>query len=177
MRATVGFFLALAVAMPLPASAQGQVDAAIRFYSAGGSYCFRVVPPGVALSQETEWTVMVLTSASNRQNTFKIRDVAPGTTGLRGAALSAAGMTANGVWRLDSEREEFFKKFAAGIDAGALRARVVKAGPPNLAQLTSDRERAEVYLKFADRGSRISFDKVPDLTAEELGRYADYFPD
>jgi hypothetical protein len=173
----LGFCLALAIAIPSAASAQSDVEDAVRFYSAAGSYCFRVAPAGVVMSQETEWTVMVLTSASNRKNTFKIRDVDPGSTGMRGATLAAAGMTVNNVWRLDSDRAEFFEKFAAGIDAGVLRARVVKIGPANLSSLKSDRERADVYLKFADRGSRVSFDKVPDLTAEQFRQYADYFPD
>jgi len=173
----LGFCVAFAVAFPSAASAQSDVEDAIRFYSAAGSYCFRVAPSGVVMSQETEWTVMVLTSASNRKNSFEIRDVDPGTTGLRGAALAAAGIAVNNVWRLDSDRAEFFEKFAAGIDAGALRARVVKIGPANLSLLKSDRERADVYLKFADRGSRVSFDKVPDLTSEQFRQYADYFPD
>ena len=177
LRATVGLCLAHAFLIPSPAFAQNEVDEALRFYSAGGSYCFRLAPPGVALSQETEWTVMVLTSVSNPKTTFKIRDVDPGKTGLTGRALAETGMIVNGVWRSDGDRAEFFEKFAAGIDAGRLRARVVKAGPPNLAQLASDRARADVYLKFADRGTRIAFDKVTDLTAEEFGRYSEYFPD
>src|SRR6476660_3833213 len=89
----IGFCVALAVAIPSAASAQSDVEDAIRFYSAAGSYCFRVAPSGVVMAQEAEWTVMVLTSASNRKNTFKIRDVDPGTTGLSGTALAAAGMT------------------------------------------------------------------------------------
>ena len=129
------------------------------------------------MAQELEWTVMLLTSASNQKSVFKIRDVDAGGTGLRGAALAAAGMTVNSVWRFDGQRAEFFDKFAAGIDAGVLRARVVKAGPANLSQLKSERDRANVYLKFADRGSRVSFDKAPDLTAEQFRAYADYFPD
>jgi hypothetical protein len=177
LRRLAGFYLALAVMMPSSAPAQSNVDEAIRFYTAGGSYCFRIAPSGVVMSQELEWTVMVLTSASNQNSTFKIRDVDPGRTGLRGADLVAAGMTVNGVWRFDGERADFFERFAAGIDAGILRARIVKTGPANLAQLKSDRERADAYLKFADRGSRISFDKVPDLTAEQFREYADYFPD
>jgi hypothetical protein len=157
--------------------AQSDVDQAISFYSAGGSYCFRIVPFGVVMSQELEWTVMVLTNTSNQRTVFKIRDVDAGGTGLRGGALAAAGMTVNNVWRLDGQRAEFFDRFAAGIAAGVLRARVVKAGPANLAQLTSERDRANVYLKFADRGSRVSFDRVPDLTVEQFRTYADYFPD
>jgi hypothetical protein len=160
-----------------PPFAQNQVDDVISFYSAGGSYCFRVAPAGVVMAQELEWTVMVLTGALNRKTSFKMRDVDPGATGLMGAALAAAGMMVNNVWRLDSDRAEFIEKFAAGIDAGGLRARVVKVGPANLSVLKSDRERADVYLKFSDRGSRISFDKVPDLTADQFSTYVDYFPD
>lgn len=176
-RGMLGVSLVLALAMPARVLAQSQAEQAIRFYAAGGAYCFRLAASGVVLAQETEWTVMVLTGASNRRNTFKIRDVDPGNTGLRGATLAAAGMLLNGVWRSDSDREEFFRRFAVGIDAGLVRARVVKAGPPNLDQLSSDRDRADVYLKFADAGSRISFEKVPDLTASEFGQYVEYFPD
>jgi hypothetical protein len=170
-------FCLTVVTVGSPGFAQSEVDQAISFYSAGGSYCFRVAPAGVVMAQELEWTVMLLTNASNQKTVFKIRDVDPGGTGLRGAALAAAGMTVNSVWRFDGQRAEFFEKFAAGIDAGVLRARVVKAGPANLSQLKSERDRANVYLKFADRGSRVSFDKAPDLTAEQFRAYADHFPD
>jgi len=61
-----------------PASAQSAVDTALSFYSKGGAYCFRVAPFGVALSEEREWTVMVLTSAANHHNTFRIRTVDAG---------------------------------------------------------------------------------------------------
>ena len=158
-------------------AAQSAVDAALSFYSHGGAYCFRVAPFGTALSEEREWTVMMLTSASNHHNSFRIRSVDPGETGLHGSGLMTAGRFANDVWKFDGTRAEFFERFADGIREGQLRARVVKAGPANLPQITSERERAELYLKFADKGSRVSFDKVPDLTADEFMQYAEYFPD
>lgn len=120
---------------------------------------------------------MMLTSASNHHNTFRIRSVEPGDTGLSGSGLQTAGRFANDVWKFDGTREDFFQRFAEGIKAGKLRARVVKAGPPNLAQIASERERAELYLKFADKGTKVSFDKVPDLTPEAFQEYSDYYPD
>jgi hypothetical protein len=166
----------LAAAAPA-ASAQSAVDVAMAFYEAGGAYCFRIAPFGTALSEETHWTVMVLTSTSNRQNTFRIRTVDPGATGLKGARLQSAGTYANDVWKFDGPKAEFFERFSRGIREGRLRARVVQAGPPNLAQITSERERAELYLTFADKGSKVSFDNVPNLTADEFQQYSDYFPD
>jgi hypothetical protein len=160
-----------------PAWPQNAADAALSFYSKGGAYCFRLAPFGTALSEETEWTVMVLTSASNRHNTFRIRSVDPGDTGLKGSGLQTAGRLANDVWKFDGARADFFDRFAEGIRAGKLRARVVKTGPPNLAQTTSERERAEMYLKFADKGTKVSFDTVEDLTAEQFQQYEEYFPD
>lgn len=159
------------------ARAQNAVDMALSFYAKGGAYCFRVAPQGTALSEEPEWTVMLLTSASNHRNTFRIRSVEPGDTGLQGTGLITAGRFANDVWKFDGTREDFFQRFAEGITAGKLRARVVKAGPPNLPQMTSERERAELYLKFADKGTRVSFDKVSDLSPEEFLEFADYYPD
>jgi hypothetical protein len=158
-------------------SAQGSVQRTLDFYSGGGSYCFRVVPAEVPLSSEDEWTVMVLTSASNAKTSFKIRAVDAGKSGISGSDLTTMGMTVNGVWRSDRDRAEFFEKFAEGIRAGTLRAKVVQIRPKELNRLKSDRERADVYLKFADRGSSVAFDKAPDLTAEEFGRYAEYYPD
>lgn len=160
-------------------TAQSAVDTALSFYSHGGAYCFRIAPFGTALSEETAWTVMVLTSASNHRNAFRIRSVDPGATGLRGSGLIAAGRFANDVWKFDGTRAEFFERFADGIRSGELRARVVKTGPPrrDLAQIASERERAELYLTFADKGSRVSFDTVPDLTPEAFMQYAEYFPD
>ena len=53
---------------------------------------------------------------------------------------------------------------------------MVNAGPVALPHIAPG-ERAELYLKFADRGTKVSFDKVPDLTAVEFLRYGEYFPD
>ncbi|MEQ1911382.1 MAG: hypothetical protein ABMA15_21370 [Vicinamibacterales bacterium] len=156
---------------------QNAVDIALSFYAKGGAYCFRLAPQGTSLSEETEWTVMLLTAASNHRNTFRIRSVEPGDTGLSGAGLTAAGRLANDVWKFDGTRTDFFQRFAEGIRDGKLRARIVKAGPPNLAQITSERERAELYLKFADKGTRVSFDKVVDLTSEQFQQYSEYIPD
>ena len=66
---------------------------------------------------------------------------------------------------------------AEGIRTRKLRARVVKTSPPGFAQVASERERAELYLKFADKGSKVSFDKVPDLTPDEFQQFSDYVPD
>jgi hypothetical protein len=168
--------IVLTLAATSVASAQTAVDAALSFYSHGGAYCFRIAPEGVVLSEESEWTVMVLTSASNRRNTYKIRSVDPGDTGLSGSGLLTAGRFANDVWRFDGSKGDFFERFADGIKAGKLRARVVKTGPPNLGELPG-RERADQYLKFADRGTRVSFDKVSDLSVEEFLAFSDYVPD
>lgn len=170
---TIGCLLASAPS----AFAQNAVDIALSFYENGGAYCFRVAPFGRSLSDETEWTVMVLTSTSNRRNTFRIRSVDPGATGLSGNRLQAAGRFANEVWKFDGTRADFFQRFSDGMRAGKLRVRVVKAGPANLAQVTSERERAELYLKFADSGTKVSFDKVPDLTPEAFQTYSEHFPD
>ncbi|MGE3960006.1 MAG: hypothetical protein AB7H96_25075 [Vicinamibacterales bacterium] len=172
----LGVCLLLLTMTPVVA-AQNAVDAALAFYAKGGAYCFRVAPFGTALSEETEWTVMVLTSAANHKNTYRIRSVDPGDTGLKGSGLLTAGRLANDVWKFDGTRAQFFERFAQGIRDRKLRARVVKAGPPNLASIDSERERAELYLSFADKGTRVSFDKVPDLTPEQFLVYAEHFPD
>lgn len=170
-------WLVLGLAIAAPGAAQSQVDGALAFFQGGGAYCFRLAPEGVALSEEREWTVMVLTSAPNPRNVFRIREVDPGSTLLRGPALAAAGTSVTGVWRSDRARAEFFERFAAGIEAGTLRARVVQLHPATLDRLNSDRERADLYLKFSGRGSRVAFDSVPDLKADELAQYSTYFPD
>jgi hypothetical protein len=164
------------VVQAMPMAAQNAVDAALSFYSHGGAYCFRVAPEGRTLAEESEWTVMVLTSTANRRNTYKIRSVDPGDTGLSGSGLMSAGRLANDVFKFDGSRSDFFDRFAEGIRAGRLRARVVKTGPSNLAEL-SERARVEEYLKFADRGARVSFDKARDLTADEFLAFSDYLPD
>lgn len=69
----LGLWLLLGLAS---ASAQpAAIDSALAFYSKGGTYCFRVAPFGTALSEETQWTVMMLTAASNHRNSFRIRSV------------------------------------------------------------------------------------------------------
>jgi hypothetical protein len=175
----VALWLAMAVGLlsAVPLDAQTQADVALSFFRAGGAYCFRIAPIGVALSDETEWTIMLLTSASNRKTAFKIRVLDPGATGLGGQRLKDAGMDVTGVWRSDRVREDFFARFAKGIAEHELRARVVRITPGNLAQLTSGRARAELYLKFSERGSTVAFDKVQDLEAAELAQYSEYLPD
>lgn len=164
-------------AAPTVVSAQTAVDSAIAFYQSGGAYCFRVAPFGTGLSEEPEWTVMMLTSKANRRNTFPIRSVDAGDTGVNKSGLQTLGLLANEVWKFDGSRLDFFERFAEGIREGKLRARVVKLVPPRLARATTERERAEVYLDFADRGSKVSFDKVPDLTPEEFETYSEHFID
>jgi hypothetical protein len=176
MRWSCAWWLLVALGIAATLSAQNAVDSALSFYSHGGAYCFRIAPEGVGLSEEREWTIMLLTGGSNRRNTFRVRTVDPGDTGLSGTGLLTVGRLANDVWKFDGSRSDFFQRFAEGIRAGKLRARVVKAGPPNLADM-SERERAEQYLKFADRGTRVSFDKAPDLTADEFLAFSDYVPD
>lgn len=157
--------------------AQSPVDLALAFYRGGGAYCFRIAPFGVSLSEETEWTVMMLTSKANRKNTFRIRSLDPGETGVNKSGLQALGRMTTDAWKFESQRAEFMERFAEGIRDGTLRARVVKLAPPQLARAATERERAEVYLQFADRGSRVSFDKAPDLTAEVFQGYSEHFID
>jgi hypothetical protein len=64
----------------LPPGAQAQADVALDFFRGGGAYCFRIAPVGVALSEETEWTIMLLTSAANRKTAFKIRQLDAGAS-------------------------------------------------------------------------------------------------
>jgi hypothetical protein len=176
MRTIAGWGLLVVALVMRPLAAQSDADLAMRFFLEGGAYCFRVAPEGVALSDETEWTVMLLTGAPNPGNSFKIRTVDPGRSNRSGSSLKNAAAAVTGVWRMDSVRAEFFDRFATGIDAKSLKARVVKIAPPGLGAMKPG-ERAEVYLKFADRGTRVSFDKAADLTAQEFRQYADYFPD
>jgi len=161
----------------LPVGAQTPADEALNFFRGGGAYCFRIAPIGVALSEETEWTIMLLTSARNPRTAFKIRELDAGATGLRGQRLKDVGEDVTAVWRSDRVREDFFARFAKGIADHELRARVVRISPGNLAQLTSGRSRAELYLKFSARGSTVAFDKTPDLEAAELAQYSEYLPD
>lgn len=177
---TLARALGLCVLLGLASTASAQpvaVDSALSFYAKGGTYCFRIAPFGTALSEETEWTVMMLTAASNHHNSYRIRSVEAGDTGLSKSGLLAAGRFANDVWKFDGTRAEFFERFAEGIRNKRLRARVVKLDPEPLTRAGSERERAEVYLAFADKGTRVSFDKVPDLTPEQFLEYSEYFPD
>lgn len=176
-RAIALAFAGLAFVASPHAAGDSLVDAALRFFNDGGAYCFRLAPQGVAMAEEPAWTIMVLTSATTRKKTFKLRELDAGRSGHRGEMLKAFGEVVTGVWRADRDRAQFFERFGAGITAGRLRARVVRIQPENLASLTTDRERAELYLKFSDRGSRVSFDGAPDLTAADLSAYAEYFPD
>ena len=176
-RLTLSIAMVLGLIAGVPAAAQTQADVALNFFRAGGAYCFRIAPPGVAFSEETEWTIMLLTSASNHKTSFRIREVDAGATGLRGQQLKDIGLDVTGVWRSDRIREDFFARFAEGMAGNQLRARVVRISPANLAQLTSARDRAELYLKFSERGSAVAFDKARDLQAAELAQYADYLPD
>lgn len=153
------------------------VNLAVRFFIDGGAYCCRVAPAGVAMASEASWTVLLLTSRSNRKTRFKMREVVGGQTQLPRAMMAEARRAVTDVWRLDRDREAFFAKFADGITNGRLRSRVVQTGPPTLATMTSDRERAETYLRFADSGATIDFGKAPDLTAEQFHAFLEYFPD
>ena len=63
-----------------PAAAQSEVDIALQFFRDGGAYCFRLAPEGTNLSEETAWSVMMLTGARNRRNDFRIRSMDPGST-------------------------------------------------------------------------------------------------
>ena len=61
--------------------------------------------------------------------------------------------------------------FAAGRKAEAADQwnEVLRISPGN--------HSAELYLKFADKGSKVSFDKVQDLTPEQFLEFSEYFPD
>ena len=156
--------------------AQEDADAAMRFFADGGAYCFRLVPEGTNLSEETEWHVMVLTGTANRRNAFRIRTVEPGRLRLAGQALKDLGMSITGIWRRERIRDEFFEDFANGIRRGVTRARVATVAPPQLARMNRT-QRAEFYLDFADKGSRIDFGHVADLTPEQFLAYQTYVPD
>ena len=173
--ATAVWFTLLTLA-PRPLLAQSEVDPAIRFFLAGGAYCFRVAPEGVAMSEETEWTILLLTSTANRKSEFRIRSLDPGATGLSGRLLTAAGETITSIWRRESVRSEFFERYGAAISGKLLRARTVKVAPPKLAQMKPG-DRAELYLEFADRGSKVDFGRGRDLSAEEFLALETYTPD
>jgi hypothetical protein len=171
----VAAILAVLALVPLPASAQTEVDVAMKFFGKGGAYCFRVVPEGTNLSDEHEWTFMVLTSESNRRKEFRTRSMDPGTTGMRGKDLELVGLAITTIWRRESLLHDFFDRFSSGIGGRVMSARVVRVRPPGLAAMTA-RERAEAYLKFSERG-RLRFDDAEDLTPEGFMVYRSYLPD
>jgi len=168
--------IGLVFVIPHSASAQNEADVAMQFFRQGGTYCFRLAPEGTNLSEETAWTVMMLTSASNRHNEFRIRSMDPGSSGLSGGALKNVGLTITAIWRRDGLRDEFFERFSMAIAGGILRARVVTVSLPRLAEM-KERDRAELYLKFADKGTKVDFSKVADLTADQFMEYQSYLPD
>lgn len=170
------FTVLLLALAPAPLFAQTEVDLAMRFFAQGGAYCFRIAPEGTNLSEETEWTVMVLTNVENRKKEFRIRSVDPGPMNIKGQALNDVGVTITMIWRRDLLRDDFFERFATGIDGRILRARTVKVAPPGLATM-QPRERAELYLKFGDRGTRVNFEHAKDLTDEEFAAYRTYLTD
>jgi hypothetical protein len=119
---------------------------------------------------------MMLTGVANRKNTCRIRSFDAGPMSVGRESLNRIGLAVIEVWRRESLREEFFERFAQGINAKFLRARIVTLTPPRLASM-SEAQRAEEYLKFSDRGSRVDFEKAPDLTAEQFLTYQNYLPD
>jgi hypothetical protein len=172
MMAAIG----LVVASAGPVRAQTEADVALRFFQAGGAYCVRLAPEGTDLSEEAAWTVMMLTSSGSKKNALRIRDVDAGTSGLRGPELTEVGLIVTSVWRRDRVREEFFDRFAAAITDGSVRARLVTLTPPGLTAMTP-RQRAELYLKFSERGTRVDFEKIADMPPDEFLRFRTYVPD
>jgi hypothetical protein len=157
-------------------NAQTGADIGIRFFSDGGVYCFRLAPEGTNLSEETSWTLMMLTGVANKKNTCRIRSFDAGPMHIGRQDLNRIGLSVVEAWRRESLREEFFERFAKGIEAGVLRARVVTLTPPRLATM-SEMDRAEEYLKFSDRGSRVDFEKVPNLSTNQFLTFQTYNPD
>jgi hypothetical protein len=175
--AFAAFVAAIVVSWLAPGRGLAQeAELAMRFFSDGGAYCFRIVPEGTNLSEETEWRIMVLTGTPNRRNDFRIRTIEPGRLRLPDEALKELGIAITGVWRRDRIRDQFFEDFANGIRRGVTRARVTTVAPARLARM-SRTERAEFYLEWADKGTRIDFGDAPDLTAEEFLGYHSYVPD
>src|SRR6185503_2204203 len=111
VRTTFSTAIVVGLLAAMPAAAQTPADVALDFFRNGGAYCFRIAPAGVALSEETEWTIMLLTSASNRKTSFKIREIDAGATRLSGQRLKDAGRDVTAVWRSDRAREDFFARF------------------------------------------------------------------
>jgi hypothetical protein len=157
-------------------NAQTAADIGIRFFGDGGVYCFRLAPEGTNLSEETSWTLMMLTGAANKKNTCRIRSFEAGPMDIGRQDLNRIGLSVIEVWHRESLREEFFARFAQGIEAGVLRARVVTLTPPRLATM-SEMDRAEQYLKFSERGSRVDFEKAPNLSASQFVTFQTYNPD
>jgi hypothetical protein len=166
----------LALLLGPAAVAAQEAERAMRFFSDGGAYCFRIAPEGTNLADEPEWRIMLLTGAANRRNDFRVRTVDPGRLRLDGEAVKELGMVITGVWRRDRIRDEFFEEFANGIRRGITRARVTTIKPPRLERMART-ERAELYLDWADRGSRVDFSRAQDLTAEAFLAYQTYVPD
>lgn len=169
----------LAVALfvtPRPAAAQDEITVAMAFFGDGGAYCFRLAPEGTGLVEETEWTVMMLTGVGNKKNAFRIRGMDPGSKRIDARTLEDIGIAITGIWRRDRVRDEFFDRFAADIERGVMRARVVKLTPPGLAEMKPP-QRAEFYLHFADTGTRVDFSRAEDLDVEEFLAFRTYFPD
>lgn len=156
--------------------AQNGADVGIRFFGDGGSYCFRLAPEGVSLSEEASWTVMMLTGTANTSNNCRIRSFDDGPMTIDRQSLNRIGLSVIEVWRRESLHEDFFERFAEGIKSRVLRARIVTLTPPRLATM-SESDRAEEYLKFSDRGSRVDFERVPDLSPEQFLAFQNYLPD
>ena len=90
--------------------------------------------------------------------------------------LWIVGIAVTGIWRRESLRDDFFDRFSAGSSGKTMRARIVKLVPPGSAAM-SPRERAELYLRFGDRGSRVNFESGADLSADEFRGLQSYLPD
>lgn len=161
--------------VPLAAQAD-DVDAAMTFFSDGGVYCFRAAPEGTSLSQETQWTIVMLTGAANPKNVCKLREMDGGTSKLRGDSLKQMGLVVTGLWRRDRTRDDFFDRFAAAIGSHQVRARTIVVTPPGLADM-KPAARADAYLKFADRGSKVDFEKAADLDPGAFLTFRHYLPD
>ena len=122
---------------------------------------------------------MVLTSAANHHNTFRIRSVDAGDTGLNGSGLQTAGRLANDVWKFDGSRSDFFQRFSEGIRIGQAQ------GPRREGRTSEPRRRSprsvnvrSCYLKFADKGTKVSFDERARISPPKSSAdISEYFPD
>ncbi len=176
MRHWFAIAVVMMVALAAELNAQNGAEVGIRFFGDGGIYCFRLAPEGTNLSEETAWTVMMLTGAANTKNDCRIRSFDDGPMSIGRESLNRIGLAVIEVWRRESLRDEFFGRFAQGITARVLRARIITLTPPRLATM-SEPDRAEEYLKFSDRGSRVDFSKVPDISAQHFLSFKNYLPD